>query len=1223
MSKNKSPKKDKELQPTDSKGSVKSESTVGKTGDTDNMKSSPSSKDLANDITSTLNSLAGKPNSEGASDPKTDTGNLHYEKADWKTKQYANDDTKRKNNRNKTRGHFDKRNKSGNTNSGSSSSLGDVEKVKNGVIDTVANSDSRPRIDNRTITEVEAPNTDSLSRLTMDKMSPNGTIRLREGVDRAKQFADNKTGNLGDTFTTDVPVTDISKIEWKIIPRGTMQIKEAPATKSQGFYTGKTRYNELDQPIVNLKKAKPVISLGDNGWPYSSTFGNPLNKKPYLPQVIDDILVISLNGGAIIREGNVLKTTPSWDRSVTQFIIPGVTGYFYYPTQSDVDMGKLVAHYRKVEQFRGIMHVLVGDKFTSSKNIWKSSDATTSDNAVISLKGNYEQIIAEKLSDEDKVGGIKDENDFYNYPDNQYQTISLDSTIIYLRHLNAVKTNKDPMNNPLAGFLDEQAFYYALQSVTNLTTFFWCYLIAFEKAWYNAGYMQAKLGVSAMTDLYLQSMPKSGRNGRLQFVRALPEILNGLPYNENTVQAFRQWCDTTMSDAQLDQFDELNPMLSFRVVFSALEDIGAPVDDSLVSFISDITSGKAKKSATYWPHVTAAKSSELTSLASATRLETAPFAMFVKSLITQVPMAVPNGDWLKNFLQYFGNFIYYSRLPDFYPGGSKTNNFNGDSKAWAEYLMNPDNNFKFTPGNIIKGRDSWTTILDPKHLTGFMISFTLYGGVINKMVDWMKQAKEIALQWVLYIRSLFPSKDGNASYCFKQVKLRGITDSSYFYVEKQPFLQHILSRYRQTTRIAGYMHFLHNGVSVNDGTTESSSSNPVVKALASATSEAAIISNTALKAAVVVPHMPNLTKAMSPDYNVKSWNAARVGFPLSRSYSNFDFGTTGDVFYNSFNPIAKKNGTSSFLDSIQNAATKKIIQDKVGQSGTFVSADELSKPWDLYEQYYYFSMMVMPYYPRKGWTILPGYDYFYSDSSAKLDSATKMLGDIYQAASSSDLNPFRRDLQFTNFNVFKDAYEEIYDVDELANKVITDFRPATSAMRFVYGSSNRINVKFGQEVSSDALGFPCHYMLLSRINAISIFTANNSELIGIANSLQHLKQSENLIIPYVYYTTQLQSLLGLPYIPFMGIGSGGSLVQNVFEQCVYYFVEKISTADLDLSTKFRNLTFIMSNQNAGEGLAEAFPSIDGFGRDLLAHPQDQNKIDLFNINNMSKGGQNE
>lgn len=1190
----------KDLVSKDSKGSDVPESAVGITAGTDKMVSSDSP--LSSEEVDTLASVHDKPKFEGKSSAKPVTSKEKFGKPKF--------------NKNKHRG-----NKDGNPKNNFSEGNNKISNNKS-TINVVSTSDMKPKIVNRALTEVSAPNNQELSLLGMEQVSSNGAIRLREGIIRESRYANNKTGNLGDVYETESEITDFSKIEWTIRPRLTVSMKGGDSTVASAMYGPGSRRFELDQPRVNLTKARKVAQgMGNNYWPFSSLYGNQIVRKPYLPQVIDDIVVVSLNGGAIIREGNVLNSTTTWDHLSTEYIIPGATGYLYYPNTQHVDMGSPVAHFRKVEQYRGINHVLIGDKFTSTKDVWNGVNSEGADTAAISLRGEFAQVIADTLSAEDKMGGNFDENDFYNYPDNQYQTLSHDYQVIYLKHLDNIKSKgTDPVVNRLAGFTDEQGFYYAIQSLVNMTTFFWCVAIAFEKAWYHRPFMQAKLGISSMNDMFLSSMPPAGRNGRLQFIRSLPELLSGLPYNENTVQAFRQWCDTSMFDAQLDAFDELNPILSFRVVLSALEDIGAPEADTLVSFVQDITSGKAKKVSTYWPHVNTAASSNLTSLADATRLEVAPFAIRVKSLITQIPFVIPNGDWLKNFFQYFGNFLFLSRLPDFYPGTNKI--FKGSSTQWARTLLNPDNvDLTFDTTGVIKGRKSLTTIFDPKSLTGFLINFATYGDAVNEMVRWLKEAKEIASEWVLYLRSLFKSGDGNASVCFKKVELRGIGDSKTYQVEKVPYKQHILSRFRQTVRVAGFVHFTKDGKPIYPSAPSTSETPTTAEEFNKLELTEAVsgISHSAIKAAVVVPHMPTITKATSPVSGVKAWNAARIGMPLSDADSNFDFGTKGDVFYDSFNPIAKKQSTSDFLDSIEDSTIFEKLQGVAGQSGTYVSADEIKKPWDLYTQYYYFSMMVMPFYPRKGWNILPGYDYYYTPTNT--DTAVgKLLGDVYQMASSTDLNPFRSELQYNNFNVFKDAYEEIYDVDDLSNGSIGELRPASSAIRMQYGSANRINVDIGQRVSSDALGFSASYIVLSRINALSIFTANNSKLIGIANSIEDLTQAKNAVTPFIFYTREMQSLLGLPYIPFMGMGTGGSVASNIFNENVYFFVKRTSTSDLDLSTKFRNLTQIITEQKAGLGDAEAYPSISGFGTDLLAHPEEQNKDDLFSINTIAKGG---
>lgn len=79
-------------------------------------------------------------------------------------------------------------------------------------------------------------------------------------------------------------------------------------------------------------------------------------------------MAISLDGGAIIRKGNRLE--PVTDRfNDTQIVIPGATGYNYYGTNSDVKSGRLSPIYKDAKNYRGINHVLIGDKMTSSKSI--------------------------------------------------------------------------------------------------------------------------------------------------------------------------------------------------------------------------------------------------------------------------------------------------------------------------------------------------------------------------------------------------------------------------------------------------------------------------------------------------------------------------------------------------------------------------------------------------------------------------------------------------------------------------------------------------------------------------------------------------------------------------------------------------------------------------------------------------------------------------------------
>lgn len=1162
---------------TDSKDSVIAESTVEKTVAADK------NSNASNSISHIEDLLAGNSNSSSKSSVKTDASGT----SDTGSRG-SNSDTNRKPKKSWKQKKFEKKKASGVTGSNG----GDQKNVSSGSKSSGGDAlgEVSLRISNRTISEVAQPNAQDLALLGMDNFSSDSIITLREGVIRTERYASAKTGNIGDTIQQESEITDISKIEWTIRPKVPLMVSGGDGAIADAFRTAVARKVELDQPAVNINSTNIEEAEGNNGWPFSSLADSQTIRYPYSPQLIDDIMAISLDGGAIIRQGNTLD--PVTDRfNDTQIVIPGATGYNYYGTSSDVKSGRLSPIYKKVSEYRGINHILIGDKMTSARSIWSSATSSSDDNSVISLKGDYLTAIGSTLSKADKIGGNDDMNDFFNYPDLNFETLKHDYKTLYLKHLNMVKNqSQKPEIARLAGFLDEQAFYYSVSSLVHLTTFLWCLRIAFDKAWYASPFVKAKLGEVTLNDMFVRSMPPAGRNGRLQLIIGLPEILKDMPYNKYTVEAFKLWLDKSIADGSIDPFDEQNPLYAIRVVFSGLESIGSPESDSTLSFVSDLAGGKKTKSSYYWPHRAVAKaSSALAELDQApTSYSVDPFGTTVKSLITQVGIFVPHGDWLKNFLQYFGDFIFLGRLTDVFQG------YRGALKNPVG-LLDPDTSTSvlqdFLTGtentNKIKGRESLTAIFDPVSFTGFLTSFFSFGSAANEMVRWLTEAKNLAQEWINYLRLL----GGNASVCFEPQAVRFDGNFRTYEVEKPTYKQHIISHFRQTTRYSHDINFADLSVEAPSNTF-----------------------------AIVVPHLPNKTLAYSYVSGINPWQAARVGMPIAYSLNNYDFGTKGDVFYDSFTPFARKNDStiSQIFSDITDTTEKSKAERFANGSGIVVSKQALTKPWDLYTIYYYPSMMNIPLYPREGWSIRAGYDYYFT--GMEFDSMSSKFS----------IPTTRGNKSFTWYNIFADTFEELFTVDNITSAsgegsadpvlAFAGTSPTSTCFRFQYGSANRSNIKPHQRVNSIAMGFSASYLLYARINAVSIITANNCNLIGVANTYSQMAEKNNDKLPYVFYTKELERILGIPMNPFLGIKRGGSLHLNTTLVTINFFINKMSSTDLDLSIRFRNLTSVVTKMKSGLGVGEAYPSTSGFGTDLLSHPDKQATENLLGIMDDNKQG---
>lgn len=1049
--------------------------------------------------------------------------------------------------------------------------------------------------ENKTLLDYALPTQMELNLLVSSPMLSPYEDRYQEMVNINLRRVQNSP-YIGDLVLIRQAIKDTTKLHFTIFPYLTGVAKGDDTIVSVGFYTNESRILELNQPRVTLQSGKLTDMFGDSitlddqaqgasvsGYPNSSLADNDIIRLPYTAQVLDEIYVVDLDGGAFIRKGNLLERTIAWDGS-SHYIIPGATGYNYYASNDDRASGKLTPHYKKVQNYRGIKHILVGDEFTSSKTkISLSSNISSQTNAVINTDGYFGQASL-SLSDKEKQGGSVNSYDYFNKADLQFAVLSNDYLKYYSLHIkNMNDTSGDnPTRDRLAGFLDKQAFYYALASGVRFGTFMRCLLYAFDQAWITSPFIATKTGVMPINDQFLRNMPPMGRKGRTDFLTYLKTVLPQFPYNKNAYEAFKEKCKSSMLTDKADVYAENNPVVGFRVVFSAMEDVGLIEQDNVLDFTKTILSDRS----ILFPHTSSAQVASATSggkeivpsvISDLTNLNVNPFGTYVKSLITQIPLWVPHGDLLSQFINYFKPYLFYSRLTDAFPA-VKINGISGETLLKS--LLEPTNTISSVLETITADggakRSSLTTIFDPKNMTGFLANFISYGFASSQMEQWVRAALTINQPFYMYMKELYKHHDnketGNATIAFSdEVEFNFKQEDEQSIVAAPKYQVSVINSLIYQTRIYGAVKALGTGVTLS-------------------------LTN-------VGPFMPNQTYRnvnlnladLLPSDNAQ---LPRVSLSVASNTSNYSFGVKGDILYDGQAPWARSNSIqsnmySSALISLLNSRWKKLLM-----SGAFIPNTVVSKPEDLYNLYYYPSFSTFAYKPVGGIQIVPGYDYDYHNPN--------LFSAIIKTITDEGFWGGRKDESFNYLNPVTGDYEEIYDVDEWHGDTFIASHPAASSIRLIYGSMSRKLVKPAQWVTSVAPGSSNSAVLKSRYNAVSIFTANNVKTIGIANSSKHLDDMNNsATYYYLYYTQVFQDTFGFLSNPFIEIGSGGSLPLNVHSQVTPYYNYKTLTSDMDLSIRFGNIDNIVLGLRAGLKDGETYPVVSGFGHDIIGHPGDQ------------------